>query len=232
MALTRLRIQVTALVATVVVLAAAASPAAAASTQVRVRVEGGSQTLVRATVTPFTGTIIGQRLTQPTALGGLIAGTRSANVPLGLQWFDCCGFYVNSVNGRAADATHYWAFKVNNTLAAQGAGTTPVTAGASYLFYFTRFDPVTFETQPTLGISENKSAVHSGSSLTVKVFSYNDAGVGTAHSGAQVYVGAKVVGQTNARGVLKTTLTTRGKFQVRATYPGAIRSGRLWVTVN
>lgn len=230
MATNRLRYLIAALAA--VLMLAVSAPAFAASPQVHVRVEGGSGTLVWNTVRPFTGTVQGHALSTPTALGALITATGDANVPLGLEWFDCCGFFVNSINGRPGTPTSGWAFKVGNTLAQTGAGATPATNGQKVLFYFTKFDPVTFATQPTLSVSDNASKVKQGGTVTVKVRAYNDAGQGTLQPGAAVFVGNVQVGTTDSTGVARVKLTTKGRFQVRATFPSKIRSQRLWLTVS
>ncbi len=229
MATKRLRFLITAIAA--IVMLAAAAPAIAAP-NVHVRVEGGSGTLVWDTVTPFTGTVQGHALSGPTPLGALITGAGNANVPLGLQWFDCCGFFVNSINGRAGTTTSGWAFKVGNALAQNGAGAITATNGQKVLFYYTKYDPVTFATQPTLSVSDNATSVKRGATVTVKVRAYDDAGKGTLQQGAAVWVGDTQLGTTDSSGQAKIKLTTRGKVQVRATFPGKIRSQRLWVTVT
>ena len=94
----RLRSLIIAAVA-IVTLAAAAAPAYSAP-KVHVRVEDGNGTVVWSTVTPFTGTVQGHPLATPTPLGALITATTNAHVPLGLQWFDPYGFFVNSIDGR------------------------------------------------------------------------------------------------------------------------------------
>jgi Domain of unknown function (DUF4430) len=227
----RLRYLIATLVAAFT-LAAAGTATAATSPSVHVRVEGRSSTIIWTTTTPFTGTVLGQPLNQPTALGALIAGANAANVPLGLQNFDCCGLFVNSINGTAGNATHYWAFKVGNTLSSVGAASVAATSGMKVLFYYTTSDPVTFATQPTLAISDNASTVKKGSTVTVKVRAYDDAGKGTLRSGAQIWVGGAKVALTSANGTARIKLTSKGKVQIRATYPGEIRSNRLWVRVN
>jgi hypothetical protein len=217
---------------TIVTVALAAAPAYAAAPKVHVRVEDGNGTVAWSTVTPFTGTVQGHPLKTPTPLGALITATTNASVPLGLQWFDPYGFFINSIDGRAGTPTKGWAFKIGQTLSAVGADAVTATSKAKYLFYYTTYDPVTFATQPTLGISDNASKVKKGSKLTVKVRSYDDAGKATLQSGAQIYVGGVKAGVTGAKGTARVTLTTKGRFQVRAAFPGAIRSTRLWVRVT
>ena len=127
--------------------------------------EGRSGTVVWSTVTPFTGAIQGHTLAQPTPRGALIAATNATNVPLALQWFDPYGFFVQSINGTAGTATAGWAFKIGQTLATTGADGVTATNGEKVLFYYTKYDPVTFATQPTLGISDNASSVTHGGKL-------------------------------------------------------------------
>jgi hypothetical protein len=225
----RLRSLIIAAVA-IVTLAVAAAPAYAAPT-VHVRVEDGNGTLAWSTVTPFTGMVKGHPLATPTPLGALITATTNAHVSLGLQWFDPYGFFVNSIDGRAGTPTRGWAFKIGQTLSNVGADAVTATSKAKYLFYYTTYDPVTFATQPTLGISDNAATVQKGRTLTVKVRSYDDAGKATLQRGAQIYVGGVKSGVTGANGTARVTLTSKGRFQVRAAFPGAIRSTRLWVRV-
>ncbi len=226
----RLRSLIIAAVA-IVTLAAAAAPAYSAP-KVHVRVEDGNGTVVWSTVTPFTGTVQGHPLATPTPLGALITATTNAHVPLGLQWFDPYGFFVNSIDGRAGTPTKGWAFKIGQKLSNVGADAVTATSKAKYLFYYTTYDPVTFATQPTLGISDNASAVKQGGTLTVKVRSYDDAGTATLQRGAQIWVAGQKAGVTGAKGTARITLTTKGRYQVRAAFPGAIRSTRLWVRVR
>jgi hypothetical protein len=210
----------------------AAPTAASAAVRVHLRVEGPSSTVVASRPVPFVGTVKGHSLAQPTPLGALITATRNHGVPLGLQWFDCCGFFVNSVDGVAGDATHFWAFKVGNVLAANGAGSTPAVAGQHLLFYYTTFDPVTFATEPTLGINATRRSVHRFGKVRFRVTAYDDAGAGTAVAGANIWRNGRIVAHTNAKGKATLKFRRRGTYPVRATSAGKIRSQRLWITVS
>jgi hypothetical protein len=205
---------------------------AGAAVHVNLRVEGPSRTVVASRPVPFVGTVKGHSLAQPTALGALITATRNHGVPLGLQWFDCCGFFVNSVDGVAGDATHFWAFKVDNVLAANGAGSTPAVAGQKVLFYYTTFDPVTFATEPTLGITATARSVHRFGKVRFRVTAYDDAGIGAAVVGANLWRKGRIVAHTNAKGKATLKFRKRGTYPVRATSAGKIRSQRLWISVS
>ena len=78
-------------------LGATQTATAAAPVHVKVRVEGPAATVTQSHPVPVTGTFVGHPLTTPTALGGLLAAGRQHHFPVGLQWFDCCGFFVNSM---------------------------------------------------------------------------------------------------------------------------------------
>ena len=106
-----------------------AAQAAAAAVHVKVRVEGPTATVTQSDPVPITGTFAGHPLSTPTALGALLAAGRQHHFPVALQWFDCCGFFVNSIAGVPGDATHFWAFKVGHTLSSIGAGSVPATRG-------------------------------------------------------------------------------------------------------
>ena len=94
----------------------------------------------------------GHRLAQPTPLGALLTASHNHRFGVGLTWFSCCGFFVDSIAGQAGNATHFWAFKVGHTLSSLGAGSVQATPGMHALFYWTTFDPNTGATEPTLGL--------------------------------------------------------------------------------
>jgi hypothetical protein len=217
----------------VTLLAFIVAPASAgAAVRVNLRVEGPTNTVVASSPVPFVGTVKGHPLAQPTVLGALITATRNHGVGLGLQWFDCCGFFVNSIDGVPGNATHFWALKVGHTLAPLGAGSTPASNGQKVLFYYTSFDPVTFATEPTLGLHASKRIVHRRGKVTFRVVGYNDAGVGTTVTGANIWRKGRIVAHTNAKGNATLKFRKRGTYPVRATSAGKIRSQRLWITVS
>ena len=194
--------------------------------KVHVRVEDGAGTIAWSTVTPFTGTVQGHPLAQPTPLGALITATTDANVKLGLQWFDPYGFFINSIKGRAGTPTSGWAFKIGQKLATTGADGVTATAGAKYLFYYTKYDPITFATQPTLGISDDASdrqarRHHHRQGALVQRRRSRLAPERGPDLGRQGKVAV-----TGANGQARVKLTTKGRFQVRASFAGAIRSTR------
>ena len=141
---------------------------------------------------PITGTFAGHPLSTPTALGALLAAGRQHHFHVALQWFDCCGFFVNSIAGVPGDATHFWAFKVGHTLSSIGAGSVPATAGLNVLYYYTTFNPTTGATEPTLGLDGAKT-VSRGGTVTFNVRSWNDAGKSRAAGGALVSIGGIAV---------------------------------------
>jgi len=211
-------------------LAAGAAAEAAAPVHVHVRVEGPTATVTQSYPVPITGTFIGHPLTDPTALGALLAAGRHQHFHVGLQWFDCCGFFVNSIAGVQADATHFWAFKVGHALSSVGAGAVPATAGLSTLYYYTTFDPDTGATEPTLGLHTPQTTVHPGTPVTFTVRSWNDAGQGKP-ARAWVSVGA-ISTRADSTGHLTVQFSRVGTYRVRATLAGAIRSGSVWVHVT
>ncbi|HEY2790201.1 MAG TPA: hypothetical protein VGI72_12165 [Gaiellales bacterium] len=229
MARIRLHHLVTAVVLTAA-LGLGAAHAASAAVHVKVRVEGPAATVTQSDPVPITGTFAGHQLATPTALGGLLAAGRQHHFPVGLQWFDCCGFFVNSVAGVPGDATHFWGFKVGHTLSEIGAGSVKATPGLSVLFYYTTFNPTTGATEPTLGLDGAKD-VAKGGAVTFTITSWNDAGHGTSAGGAWVSVG-RIAVHANATGHLTVRFAHTGTFPVRATLAGTIRSRTIWVHVH
>lgn len=210
-------------------LGAAQAASAAAPVHVKVRVEGPTATVNQSDPVPITGTFAGHPLSTPTALGALLAAGRHHHFPVGLQWFDCCGFFVSSIAGVPGDATHFWAFKVGHALSSIGAGAIKATPGLSVLFYYTTFDPATGATERTLGLNGPRT-VTKGGTATFAVTSWNDAGRGRAAGGAWVNVGG-IAAHADSTGRLTVQFTRTGTFPVRATLTGTIRSRTIWVHV-
>jgi hypothetical protein len=210
-------------------LAAAQVASATAPVHVRVRVEGPTATVNQSDPVPITGTFAGHQLPTPTALGALLAAGRRHHFPVGLQWFDCCGFFVSSIAGVPGDATHFWAFKVGHTLSAIGAGSVKAAPGLSVLFYDTTFDPSTGATEPTLGLDGRKDVTRGGA-VTFAVTSWNDAGHSTSAGGAWVSVDG-IATHADSTGHLTVRFGRTGTFPVRATLAGTIRSRTIWVHV-
>ena len=212
-------------------LGATQTATAAAPVHVKVRVEGPTRTITQSTQVPITGTFAGHKLSGATALGALLAAGKQHHFPVGLQWFDCCGFFVSSVAGVPGDATHFWAFKVGHVLSSVGAGAVNATPGLSVLFYYTTFDPNTGATEPTLGISPAGRTVARGGTLTFAITSFNDAGHRSAAGGAWVNVNG-IATRADSTGHLAVQFTHTGTFPVQATLSGAIRSRTVWVHVT
>ncbi len=209
----------------------AAQPAAAtAAVHVKVRVEGPAATVTQSHPAPLTGTFAGHQLSTPTALGALLKAGRVHHFKVGLQWFDCCGFFVNSIAGIPGDPAHYWAFKVGQKLSSIGAGSIPATRGLRILYYYTTFDPTTGATEPTLGLA-GATATAVRASETFRVRSYDDAGRATPAAGAWLHVGGIAV-HADATGRVTVQFGHTGVFPVRATESGAIRSRTVWVHVG
>jgi hypothetical protein len=213
-----------------IALGAAQPAAAAAPVHVKVRVEGPDSTITQAHPAPLTGTFAGHQLSTPTALGALLKAGRVHHFKVGLDWFDCCGFFVNSVAGIPGDSTHFWAFKVSQKLSSIGAGAVPATPGLSVLFYYTTFDPATGATEPTLGLSGHTTATV-GTAQTFTISSFNDAGKATAASKAWLSVGG-IATHADSTGHVTVQFGHTGTFAVRATETGAIRSRTIWVHVS
>ena len=216
-------------VAVAVTLGLGATQTAAAAVHVHVRVEGPTATITQSDPAPITGTFIGHPLSTPTALGALLAAGRQHRFQVGLQWFDCCGFFVNSIARTPGDSAHYWAFKVGHTLSSIGAGSIKAAPGLSVLYYYTTFNSETGATEPTLGL-DGRRTVGRGGSVTFTVTSWNDAGNGRAAGGALVSVGGVGV-HANSAGHLTVQFSRAGTYPVRAALTGAIRSRTIWVHV-
>ena len=225
----RLRLTFAAAVAAIAILVAA-GPAAAAKVHVAVRVEGPRHTVFAGRPAAFTGTVKGHELTQPTPLGALINASRHHRFGLGLTWFSCCGFFVDSIAGRAGDASHFWAFKVGHVLSSVGAGSVKAAPGMHALFYWTTFDATTGATEPTLGLKGPRT-VERGSSATFTVVGYDDAGNATPSAHAWVSVNGAAT-QAGSLGRVTVRFTRTGTYAVRATHPGTIRSRTVWVHVG
>jgi hypothetical protein len=226
----RLRLTFAAAVAAVAILVAA-GPAAAAKVHVALRVEGLRHTIFTGRPVPFTGRVKGHALPRPTPLGALITASRRHHFHVGLDWFSCCGLFVDSIAGRAGDASHYWAFKVGHVLSPVGAGAVKATPGMHALFYWTAIDPDTGATEPTLGLKATARNLERGATATFTVVSYDDAGHATPSAHAWVSVNGAAT-QAGSLGKVSIRFTRRGTYAVRATHPGAIRSPTVWVHVG
>ena len=227
-----------AVIAALIALAIGAAPAAA---QTPIRVENSKATLFQGSVTPVTGTLkdntgASHTTAKSTALGALVAASRGANpFTLDLGWFDglgggWAGFYLAGVNGVTPPSNAFWALKVNQKLASVGLGTQTVGDKANVLVYYTTADPVTFATEPTLGIGISSPTVEPGGRVTITVSQYDDAGNKSAAAGAWILVNGQQHVQTGMTGVATVRLAEPGQFRIKATKAGTIRSRKLWVT--
>ena len=227
-----------AVIAALIALAIGAAPAAA---RTPIRVENSKATLFQGSVTPVTGTLkdntgASHTTAKSTALGALVAASRGANpFTLDLGWFDglgggWAGFYLAGVNGVTPPSNAFWALKVNQKLASVGLGTQTVGDKASVLVYYTTTDPVTFATEPTLGIGVSSPTVEPGGRVTITVSQYDDAGNKSAAAGAWILVNGQQRVQTGMTGVATVRLAKSGQYRIKATKAGTIRSRKLWVT--
>jgi len=227
-----------AVIAALIALAIGAAPAAA---QTPIRVENSKATLFQGSVTPVTGTLkdntgASHTTAKSTALGALVAASRGANpFTLDLGWFDglgggWAGFYLAGVNGVTPPSNAFWALKVNQKLASVGLGTQTVGDKANVLVYYTTTDPVTFATEPTLGIGISSPTVEPGGRVTITVSQYDDAGNKSAAAGAWILVNGQQRVQTGMTGVATVRLAKSGQYRIKATKAGTIRSRKLWVT--
>ena len=229
-----------AVIAAVIVLAISAAPAAA---QTPIRVENSKATLFQGSVTPVTGTLrdntgASHTTSKSTALGALLAAARGTNpFTLDLGWFDGlggggAGFFLAGVNGTTPPSNAYWALKVNQKVTSLGLGSQTVGDKANVLVYYTTTDPVTFATEPTLGIGTNASTVAAGARVTITVSQYDDAGNKSAAAGAWILVNGTQRVQTGMTGVATVRLAKPGQFRIKATKAGTIRSRKLWITAT
>jgi Domain of unknown function (DUF4430) len=223
------------IIATLVALLALAGLSASPALATSVRVEGPAGTVFQGRAKPFVGTLKGHTTKRRTALGALVTAARRESFSLGLKWSDSFGgawngFYLASVAGISPPATAYWAVKVNQTLTASGIGATTVRKRDKVLVYYTTYDPDTFATQPTLGLHVSDRTPDAGSTVTVVVRAYDDAGTATRAANAWVWING-VGTQTDAHGTATVRLAA-GRYRVRATSPGDIRSPSLWVRAS
>jgi hypothetical protein len=198
----------------------------------RLRVEAPRGTVFQGQVRPFVGTLRGHTTTKSTALGALVTASRAKPFSLGLGWSDSFGggwngFYVKSIAGITPPPTAFWALKIGQKLSAVGFGATEVTRSTQVLVYFTKFDPDTFATQPTLGLTASSRRVEPGHSVTFTVRSFDDSGTPSVAAAAWVWVNG-VASHVDITGHVTVRLST-GTYRVRATRPGAIRSRTLGV---
>jgi hypothetical protein len=231
LATNRLRLMFAALLAAMLLALVSVSSAVAAG----LRVEAPRGTVFQGSVTPFVGTLRGHTTTKPTALGALVTASKTKPFSLGLDWSDSFGgawngFFVTSIAGITPPSTAFWALKVNQHLSEVGFGATTVTSSSHLLVYYTTFDPVTFATQPTLGLTSSAGHVAAGHVVTFTVKSHDDAGTATPAAGAWVWVNGIGV-QTDSAGHATVRLSA-GRYQVRSTTHGAIRSRTLWVRAS
>ncbi len=148
---------------------------------------------------------------QPTPLGALLTASHNHRFGVGLTWFSCCGFFVDSIAGHAGNATHFWAFKVGHALSSLGAGSVKATPGMHALFYWTTFDPNTGATEPTLGLRTTSTDLEPGATATFTVVSYDDAGTGTPAAHAWVSVNGAAT-QAGSLGRVTVRFTRTGTF--------------------
>ena len=97
---------------------------AAAASATPVRVEGPRGNVFQGTVTPFVGSLKDQNgvshSTKTTALGALVAASRTAPFPLGLSWSDSfgggwAGFFISSDQRGGTTAHGFWAVKISRS---------------------------------------------------------------------------------------------------------------------
>jgi hypothetical protein len=223
------------IIATLVALLALAAVSAPAAVATSLRVEGPAHRIFQGRVKPFVGTLKGHTTTKKTALGALVTAARRAPFTIGLKWSDAFGgawngFYLSSIAGIAPPSSAFWAVKVNQKLSATGIGSTPVGRQSKVLIYYTTFDPNTFATQPTLGLSTSSRQPEVGAPVTFTVKAYDDAGVASLAAGAWVWINGAAT-QADANGTVTVRLA-KGSYHVHATSPGDIRSRRLWVRAS
>ncbi|MDX6534228.1 MAG: hypothetical protein QOF68_1972 [Gaiellales bacterium] len=228
MATVRLRQLLAALAVTLSMVLLSAGPAFATA----IRVEAPKDTVFQGSVTPFKGTLQGKKTTKNTALGALVTASRTKPFKIGLQYNDSfgagwAGFFLDSITGIAGTSSAFWAVKVDQKLTSVGIGAAVVTPSSKVLIYYTTFDPVTFATKPTLGITASDRKVKGGGSVTFSVKAYDDAGTATTAGGAWVWVNG-VASKADSNGDVTVRLS-KGRYSVRATATGTIRSKSMWV---
>ena len=133
--------------------------------------EGPTRQIFQGRVKPFVGTLKGHTTTKKTALGALVRAARKAPFSIGPKWSDAFGgawngFYLSSIAGITPPSSAFWAVKVNQKLSATGIGSTRVGRHSKVLVYYTTFDPNTFATQPTLGLSAGNRRPEAGAAVT------------------------------------------------------------------
>jgi Domain of unknown function (DUF4430) len=123
------------------------------------------------------------------------------------------GNYVDQVGRFGASGTSGWVFKVNGVLPPVGADQVLLKKGDHVLWYFATFSGPTGP--PTLELQRQPHGCY-------RVLAQDDQGKTTPARGSTLTVGGRKLATKNARACI-------GRHQglVRATMPGAIRSGAL-----
>jgi hypothetical protein len=230
----RLRRIVTALAVIVALAATAAAPALATP----IRVEGPRATIYQGNLVPATGALrdntgVTHYTTKQTALGALVAASRSKPFPMTLGWFDIAGggwngFFLRSINGVTPPATTAgWFTKVNQRLLDVGSGAAAVTKSSTVLVFYSTYDE-DFQPVPTLAIGANRASTRVGLPVTVTVNQFDNDGVGTPGIGAWIWVNG-VGTKVDSTGHAVIRLGKPGLYAIRATKQGTIRSRTVWV---
>jgi hypothetical protein len=200
---------------------------------VTVRVEGLKRTLLTpARVKTHTGSITKSGTPKgacpaPSAAGALDVATHHH---WSGEYTKSFGLEVTSILGEShpfTPAKDYWELFVNNVAAQAGACSLALHSGAQLLF----------AAVPDTGPSEFPIAVKvpsgatAGSSFTAKVVSYDAKGKSKPLAGATVSAGGHSF-RSKAGGTVKLSPSATGKFVVRATKSGYIRSAPASVRVT
>ena len=195
----------------------------AGAVSVSVRVEGKTQTLF--------GSTEPRLQVASTALDALTTAARMGEFYYHLV-SSSSGSYVDQVGLYPATDTGGWMFKVNGVLPPVGAGAVTLKSGDRVLWYWARFDPVTFAGPKTLQLtrskltrSERAGAKRSHESLyCYTVSAQDDNGASTPAVGAVLRAGSRRAA-TGKKG--RACLRAHAGSLVRATLNGAVRSNAL-----
>ncbi len=206
-------------------------PSMAGALDTTVRVEGVDATIVPATTVdlPRSGErtvaddLDADTVTVPeaSATSQLDRATGALGVPLSFELFDFGGgptSFVTRIGGESApsDFSRFWRLKIDHVASSVGSDESLLDEGAEVLWSLSAFD------EPELDVAGPTAPVEAGTSFTVTVTSFDNAGVATPAPGASVtYATSDAV--TDGAGRATFVGDGSGPAPVTVRAPGAVR---------